>query len=252
MVIGAFAPLVVFVAILGSVGVRLVSLWRRTRETPELCLGAGLLIMSLSMPLSAIGRIPATAMEPLGRACFAAGIFAVVAGTSLMVYFNYHVFRRGSEWGLTFLTLACGMLTAAALYMSVSNFQGESVAAIKQAMRPGTLLIMSTMLACFFWAGVEAFICRGAALRQLAVGLGDPAIANRFLLWGVASVTCALLLLVLIGCVMTGMTILREPGPLAAIALAGTVMSASWYLTFFAPERYLAFIRARAASHTSA
>jgi hypothetical protein len=59
-------------------------------------------------------------------------------------------------------------------------------------------------------------------------------------------VASSLLLLVLIACVMTGMTILHEPAPLMTMAMTGSIMSASWYLAFFAPERYLRFIRERA------
>jgi hypothetical protein len=99
LAIGAFVPLVFFVLIVGSVGVRLVSLWRRTRQLPELALGAGLLIVSFSMPFTAIGRAPVTAMEPIGRTCFAAGLYAIALGLSLLVFFNYWVFRRQSGWG---------------------------------------------------------------------------------------------------------------------------------------------------------
>jgi hypothetical protein len=49
--------------------------------------------------------------------------------------------------------------------------------------------------------------------------------------------------------VLAGMTIPREPVAMATIAGAGTIMSASWYLTFFAPLRYQRYIRARAAAH---
>jgi hypothetical protein len=246
MAIGAFIPLVFFVVILGSVGVRLVALWQRTRQIPELALGAGLLIVSLSMPLSAVGRLPVTAMEPFGRACFAAGLFAVALGISLTVYFNYYVFRRGSGWARVLLLAISSLLFAAVAYMSVENFQGESIDAIKQAMRPGTITLLATLMLCFEWAGVESLLCHAAQRRQMALGLGDPVVANRFWLWGVASVTSSFLLLVLVACVMTGMTIVREPAPLMAMAATGSIMSASWYLAFFAPERYLRFIRERA------
>lgn len=248
MAIGAFVPLALFVVILGSVGVRLVMLWRRTRELPELSLGAGLLLVSLSMPFSAVGRLPATALEPIGRICFSAGMFAIAAGISLMVCFNYLVFRRGSAWGLALLALLCGMLLGAAAFMSLANGAAESVVASIRAMRPGTLAMLATILICFGWGGSESFRCRRAQTRQMALGLGDAVVANRFWLWCVASITSSLLLLVLIGCVMAEMTILREPAPLMTISAAGTVMSMSWYLTFFPPERYLRLIRQRAAA----
>ena len=98
MSIGAFVPLACFVLILGGVGVRLVALWRKTGQIPEMTLGFGLLIVCSSMPLSAVGRVPAVALEPIGRICFSIGLLLAAVGISLIVYFNYWVFRRGSSW----------------------------------------------------------------------------------------------------------------------------------------------------------
>src|SRR5262249_38139567 len=39
--------------------------------------------------------------------------------------------------------------------------------------------------ACFLWTAIEGFVHHRLALRRLALGLADPVIANRFLLWGV-------------------------------------------------------------------
>lgn len=245
MAAGAFIPLVFFVAIVGSVGFRLVRLWWRTRQVPEGVLGLGLVVLTGSIPLSAVGRVPAVALEPVGRVCFSAGIIGAAIGISLTAFFNYHVFRRGSSWALGLCCGICAGLLAGVFWMSAANFVGEDVEAIKKAMRPGTLSLMIAVLASFLWGGAESLHYHRAIRRQLAVGLGDPVLANRFLLWGTACVACSFLLLVIIGCVLSGMTILREPVPLGAIALAGSVMSAAWYLTFFAPERYQRFIRER-------
>jgi hypothetical protein len=249
MAIGAFVPLVFFIAIVGSVGLRLVALWRRTRELPELSLGLGLLIVACSVPLTAIGRVPATALTPLGRGSFAAGLAALAVGLSLMVFFNYRVFRRGSLWGRALFLFIAALVFGAVVYMSGANFQGESVDAIKRTMRPGTLTIMAALLLLFAWGTGESLRCRAALLRQLRLGLGDPLVANRFLLWAIAGLASAAFVAVLTGCVLAGMTILREPIALSAIAGAGSIMSASWYLTFFAPQRYRRFIREHAASH---
>lgn len=250
MAIGAVIPLALFIVILGSIGVRLVRLWRRTREIPELALGLGLLVVSGSIPFSALGRTPALAMEPAGRLFFAGGLFATSVGISLMVFFTYWVFRRESPWGRPLLTTICCLLVGSVGFMSVMNFRGDSVELIKLAMRPGTVTLVVTILLCFVWSSVESFRYHAAARRQLAVGLGDPVVANRFLLWGVAGLACALLLLVVIACVQAGMVIMREPLPLSAMAGSGTVMSASWYLTFFAPESYRRFIRERVSQNS--
>lgn len=243
MAIAAFLPLAFFVAIAGSVGFRLVRLWTRTHSAPEGSLGLGLLLVASSMPLSAIGRVPDLAMHFSGRVCFSAGLLIAAVGLSGMVFFNYQVFRRGSVWGRLLFVAISGLLLASVSYMSVANFRGNSVEEIKPLMRPGTLSLMGAVLLSFLWGAAESFRCRYALKRQLALGLGDPVVANRFLLWGVASVACACLLVVIIACVVSGMTIMQEPVPLGAMSVNGIVMSAAWYFTFFAPARYLRFVR---------
>jgi len=84
-------------------------------------------------------------------------------------------------------------------------------------------------------------------LRRHALGLADPVLVDRFYLWGVSSGANTVLLGVLIYCVQSGMVILREPLPLTAITVIGSVMSGAWYLTFLAPESYLEYVRNRVA-----
>jgi hypothetical protein len=131
------------------------------------------------------------------------------------------------------------------VYINIQNFSGDSVDAIKPRMRPGTLALMGATLVGFLWGGLESFRHFASLRRRLALGLVDPVLVDRFLLWGVASTTTSALILVIAACVLAGMTILREPAPLAALAAAGCAMCATWYLTFFAPEPYKRWIRAR-------
>ena len=245
MAIGAFLPLAIFVVILGGVGLRLMRLWRRTRELPELSLGVGLLLVASALPLSGMGRIPGLALETTGRACFSLGLVAVWLGITCVVLFTYLVFRRGSWRGRLLLAAISVSLAGAVGSMSFQNFTGDSVDAIKDGMRPGTLTVLGAILVGFFWSACESLRYWLSLRRQVALGLADPVVANRLLLWGVASVTSSALICVIVACVLAGMTIVREPAPLVALAAAGCVMSVTWYLTFFAPESYQRWIRER-------
>ncbi len=48
--------------------------------------------------------------------------------------------------------------------------------------------------------------------------------------------------------VIRGVVITRDHSALSTIALAGVVMSVTWYLTFFAPEGYRRWLRERASA----
>ncbi len=249
MAIGAFASLAVFVVLVGVVGVRLALLFLRTRRAPEGLLGAGLLLLTLSMPCTAIGRVPAMAMEPAGRVAFCLGLTLAWLGIALLMTFHQVVFRSGQLGGrlwLAGLILASGGSVA---FMSAANFAGASVQEIVVTMRPGTLVLMATLFLSFVAGALDSFRYGAGLERRQALGIApaDPLLRDRFRLWGIASTASAALMLVIVGCALAGMTLMQEPLPLAAQAGAGTVMSVSWYLTFFAPAPYRRFVEARAA-----
>jgi hypothetical protein len=247
MTVGAFLPLVAFILVAGSVGVRLLTLWRTTREKPEGLLGLGLLLMScVAMPLATIGRLPATAGEPVGKLFFAAGIFAVASGVLLIVSFTREVFRPRSVLATVGLGAASVLVTLAAGWMSWANYTGANLEEIVVLMRPGSLCLMAVLGLCFLWSSTESFAYYAPMRRRMALGLADPVVANRFVLWGLAAGGNVALIVVIMWCMHLNMVIFREPIPMAVIAVIGLVMSSAWFLTFFPPERYERFIRNRA------
>lgn len=247
MAAGAFVPLIIFVLVVGTVGFRLLALSRRTAQTPERLLGLGLVGMScIAIPLAGIGRVPALIDSVLGKTSFALGMISIGISAALLVAFTQHVFRPGVRWAMAARVALSLLFIGAVAWMGYVNFVGSGVDAIVARMRPGTLTLMVCLLLCFAWASVESFSYHANLKRRLALGLSDPVLVDRFLLWGVSSAANSLLVLVLIHCVRSGMVILHNPIPLTAIAVLGSVMSAAWYLTFLAPESYLRHVRERA------
>lgn len=248
MAASAFIPVAVFVLVVGTIGWRLLALWRRTRELPELLLGLGLVLMStVAIPLAGTGRIPGIAETSFGRICFASGMIVIAVSASLLISFTQRVFRAGSAWARSFAVALSISILCAVIWMSYVNFVGGTVAEIIPRMRLGTVALMGCTLVCFAWAGVESFRYHGKLEKRCALGLADPVLVDRFYLWGVSSGANTVLLSLLIYFAGSGMVILREPLPLTAIAVIGSVMSGAWYLTFLAPESYIEYVRNRAA-----
>jgi len=249
MAASAFIPVAVFVLVVGTIGWRLLALWRRTRQRPELLLGLGLVLTScVAIPLAAVGRVPGLAESGVGRSCFALGMFTIAGSQALLIAFTQQVFRPGAPWAKAAGIAVTAVVTAAVAFISFVNFTGVSVAEIVPRMRPGTLTLMGSMLVCFAWASAESFAYWRALRRRLALGLADPVVGDRFYLWGLSSGANTLLLAVMLHAAATGAVVLRDPFSLTAMAAVGTLMSGAWYLTFLAPERYLDWVRRRAAS----
>ncbi|MBW2233217.1 MAG: hypothetical protein JRH17_22765 [Deltaproteobacteria bacterium] len=84
------------------------------------------------------------------------------------------------------------------------------------------------------WSGYEAFRFHGLMQKRLHLGLADPLVTNRFLLWGIAQVAA-----------LTGlsMRVLDAHGVLTEIAAvmmpaAGLGAAIAYWVTFFPPEAY--------------
>jgi hypothetical protein len=247
MHVGALLPIAIFGVVATSVGIRLMRLWWQTRELPELAIGLGMMLVSLvSMPLVAVSRTPQMVATPTGRLLFSVGMSMAVAAIVLFWLFDWRVFRPRARWAAALFVVAAGGLVACWAGMVHAEHTGHDLAGILSKARPFSVGLLLLLSLNYVWGGVESLIYYGTLRRRLSIGLVDAVLVNRFLLWGVASLTTAFLCISLLYGVLRGVVIARDPVALYTIALAGVVMSVTWYLTFFAPERYRRWVRERA------
>ena len=241
------APLAIFLIVAVVVGTRLLLLARRTRELPELSIGVGLLLIALvGFPIEIIGRVPPHAGTDFGSRLFAIGFLASSTGIYLFFVFTWKVFRPRSR-------LAASVVAAVGVALLVNwfglvhaEFQGGTLAEILPRTRPWAIGEVVALMAAFAWSGAESLRYYGTLRRRLALGLVDPVIVNRFLLWGISGCLLPALSLAIVFFLLAGLVVMRDPIPLATIAVIGTAMSVTWLLTFLPPGRYQRFLRERA------
>jgi hypothetical protein len=102
--------------------------------------------------------------------------------------------------------------------------------------------------ACLVWTAVEALLYYNTLKKRQTLGLADPVIVNRFLLWGASAVALSCLCGGILVCQVLGMMVLRDVIPAYAVGLCGMIASVTWYLTFFSPEWYRRLIVDRGAA----
>jgi hypothetical protein len=164
----------IFFAIAGA---RLLSLSRRTRETPEFLLGAAFVLSGIGLALYIVPYVPAfeTLLTPFtfaGRALF-------IPVSILWALFTQRVFRPSEGWA-TGLVWAIGALHligvgGAAL---TGDFEGFSVSS-------GWFWLEWTGYTLpVAWTGLEALAQYGQARRRVRLDLCRPLVCNRMLLWG--------------------------------------------------------------------
>jgi len=216
-----------------AVGFRLLWLGSRTRQLPELMIGGafifaggipGLLIV---MAADASGA-PTTAHGGL----LAAASVSLLLGASMLTFFTWRVFRATERWG----ALLFGCIVAG---LAVGHL-GNALSATGSAgtLAPGfTWIGVLFRIAAYTWAVAEAAREHLAARRRCAIGLTDPLVANRMLLWAIG------LGAVLAIWIHEAATLAAGGGQAASfsylvVAVLGFVCAGTLWLAFFPPVFY--------------
>lgn len=191
-----FHTLATLAFIVGSavVSVRLLLLSRRTGQEPERLLGAaigctavlgyGVLIANLVL------RGTAAPEDVPGLAIFLSGAGKTLhdLGVTLFIVFVVRVFRPSTAWA-----------GALAGVMVTLLWLGLGMGALSGSFRYEMAAVGSLPWWCEYaviwtypiWSLVEAYRYWGVMRRRVAIGLAEPAVANRFFLWGTSSLFTA-------------------------------------------------------------
>jgi hypothetical protein len=239
------ASVLLYVVVVTAVGLRMLLLARRTRGLPELLIGAGsVLICGVGFPASVasgFGGATGSVNVPL----WLASEFVTQAGILLMYGFTQQVFRPGVAWARASIAVASVLLPAslagAGLALSGADPEASSVAVTHDWL----LLCFAGYTAGFVWSALESLRHYRMARRREALGLADPVVANRFLLWGcyglaATGITTANAVGVVLGHnISTSLVVLLPAGVL------GFAASVAIYLVFLPPAWYLDRLGAR-------
>jgi len=227
------------------VGVRLLVQWVRTRELPELLLGLGVLGIGpvgfgLAMIAAAAGAAdPAAPSLAGGLAALAVG-----GGASAKAVFNWKIYHPRSR-GVGVVTVAAIALLA----LAIAADAAKTGFAPAGWMKPGWVMLRQfVQIAVLLWGAAEAFVWWQRMRRRVRIGIGDPLVASRFLLWGIGAGMAGLGSAVgmAVG-LATGRPMNELPLLTLVLSLFGMVSAVALWLAFAAPERFRVWIRQRSA-----
>lgn len=221
------------------VGLRLVWLWRRTRKSPELLVGSGLLLMAvLGYPLMTVARKSLALAEPTRTGLAAASGAAQAAGGLLLLLFVWRVFRPRAEWArwvvLCFAACAGGLVvlqtSSPGWWVWVTEERGVWAAARWLFLVP------------IGWGALESLRYWQLLRRRLRLGLSDPVLVDRFRLFGVAMGFGLLSNLGAIALQIAGIELVGTAVGTLAVSPALVAAVALW-LAFLPPRGYLERVR---------
>jgi len=177
-----------------GVGVRLVRLGRRDGAGPVVWLGLYFLIYSgLATGLSVTTYIGWSGVgvalpEAVTRLLNGAFFVSSTLGVSCLLVFTQRTFRPDSGRARAFV--ACDVLAMALGTLALGLSEGFQVRVVNG---PAYWVVFLGRLAAWAWVAGEAIVYWIKQRRRLALGLADPIVANRFLLWGVWGVVVTVL-----------------------------------------------------------
>jgi hypothetical protein len=159
-------------------------------------------------------------------------------GVMCVIGFVVHVFRQGAVWArLLAVAMSITLWTGWGIYVS----QGGMTDGIP---RGGYWIAMAVVGTYPFWTAAESLSYYARMRRRVALGLGDQLVANRFLLWGLASLTTAGSIWVVNVPGLVGATVatagesLLAQLCLIATGILGTATVGIYWLTFLPPLWY--------------
>ncbi len=238
-----------FCVVGGLVGVRLLLLSRRTQQLPEFTIGLGLvLVAGVGYPLTLAATVPGLFPSAVARVLFALAMLSTAIGSSSIFVFTWRVFRPDDAWGKALAGAAIAGLLTQAVVASVMAFRVDDLRVLNEAGLWFTVRQSCIMLS-YGWTAVEAFRYFALLRRRIALGLADPIVANRFLLWGVAGVLSFTASGVMTAVVVGGADPVNNPVARLAIGVGGFFVAVALYLAFMPPAAYLRWVgSARTAS----
>lgn len=224
------------------IGVRLLVLWHRTRQLPELLIACGILgIGPVGFAFTLGAMSSAEALPALASTCFAAALLSTSGGAFAAAVFNWRVFRPDAP-GMRFVLGALALVYVFAFAWEAVASGFADPAATTTGFRLYTVLSTAVLL----WGAAESLRYFAMMRRRTKLGLADPLVTNRFLLWGLgigaAGVGSAISMTAQ---AITGQHMLAVPWVTVSNSLHGFTAAVLMWVAFIPPAFYRRFIESR-------
>ena len=219
------------------IGVRLLSLAARTRELPDAIVGFSLFELSaIAYPLILFGSLGDLTLAD-AKLVTIASLAALTLGWAGVFFFTQRVFRPGERWALALALLGIAML-GYGLIAGAAYIQAAPDRASLQSVHSPALWIEFAAVLVYSWTALEGFRCWAQARRRLKLGLADPLVANRFLLWGLVGVSSLLSVAPSLAITLAGGEGTTHALARASTAVGGLAASVALQLAFLPPAAY--------------
>lgn len=227
-----------------ALGIRLIRLAIRTRSAAEWLLGSSFLIWTLTYVFWVIA-VAFQGQPALESRFYIASHIATNLGEVGFAYFTLLAFRRGSTWAQW---LSSSIATCLVVGTACSIWAGDPEA-VEPLTNAWWWFEWFGESATAIWIGAEGLHHYGTSRRRVRLGLCEPIVRHRYLLWGIAGGFWILLNIVAVGqYVEFWMTRSRSATLDNLVGFCEIAALAMVWLAYFAPAAYERKINASAVS----
>jgi hypothetical protein len=219
---------------------------------PERLLGVHLIAtIGFGSLLLSIASMSTYGGEPLPRAVFEAlvvgGNLATIGGLGLALWFSALVFHGGARGPMTAAAASTASMVAAFAYYASAGGTSTPGEIFGRSYWP----LVAAIAVCDIWLAWDALACRRQMLKRLALGLAEPIVVERMLLWAVASLSRLILVLMApVTAAVTDLEMRRGAAPWL-LTVSGTfilVSCLSLWLMLVPSARYRRWVEKRYAN----
>jgi hypothetical protein len=228
------------------VGGRLMWLARRTRGFPELVLGLALFLMGgVSYLLNTLAVQGTGLPHGLRIGLVVTQLVLNTFGMTGIALFTWRAFRPddGRARAATAIVLL-GYVAALVAQGLAPGFEAMLHPDQPGPWRVNQILATATPL----WSGAEALRYHALLRRRLALGLAEPAVVDRFRLWGLAMWLASAITAIALVLWARGIPLIGTLAGALAIGPLGLTVAGLLWLAFFPPRAYLRFVERSAAA----
>jgi len=240
---------VIMSTVVGTVvALKLLFMASRTRRFPELAIGIALFCYATVAQTSlfathAVGLEASFALRMILLGLRLAAYYITLVGLAI---FTWRVFDASSVWRMTlvFLVSTTGLVSMGTSYWAIWH-QISIDGALPLYARFG---LSVQFMIVFAWMAVDSLAYQRRMQKRQLLGLADPAITNRFGVWGISAAASSLLVAALTVVMFRShnAALGADNASSAIVSAAGIVNALGWWLTFIPPAAYTTWIRKQA------
>jgi hypothetical protein len=235
---------VFYLAIATAIGSRLLWVGVRGRRRPEVLLGAGtLLVAPVALPASIASGFGGPAGQ-VHATLWTVSELVTQIGIVCLYAFTQQVFRPGVAWARRVIALAAVVLPICLVGCAIGLAKAPADWISAKACSPWILFCQLGYMGVFAWAAIEGLSHYRTAQRRVALGLIDPTVANRFLLFAIYGICCSGISVAYDVAIVLELNIATSLVVVLPAALLSMVSSTAMFLAIFPPAWFIARLRA--------